>query len=229
MANFLPEPLARRDGLGRRITLGAAAVAAIALLTGATSTGTIGEGADKITWSARDWKMNYKTNVMHLSGDVKIVRGVRDDLSVVADEAEATGTSKDFKNSHWVFTGKVHVRTESQGDLRADRTTLEIVNGALASAHATGSPAQFEQTQSKNGSVAQGHANIADYDVVAGTVKLTGAPWLSYANGQNIVNAASITYNVREQEVQGKGDSGGERAHMTVTPKPDTNAGTGKP
>jgi lipopolysaccharide transport protein LptA len=222
MANSLPE-LA-----GRRVTLGAAAIAAIAVLTGATSSGTIGEGADKITWSAKNWAVNYKTNVMHLSGDVKIVRGVRDDLSVAADEAEATGTSRDFKNSHWVFTGKVHVRTESQGDLHADRTTLEIINGALASAHATGSPAQFEQTQSKNGSLAKGHANTADYDVLAGTVKLTGTPWLSYGNGQNIVSAASITYNVRDQEIEGNGESG-ERAKLTVTPKSDTNAGTGKP
>lgn len=227
MAISLPDLFHIRAGVRRRIALGLAAVAAIALLSGATYTGSIGEGALKITWSARKWSLDYKTNVMHLSGDVKIVRG---DVSVEADEADATGTSQDFKNSHWVFTGKVHVRTESQGDLYAERTTLEITNGALASARVTGSPAQFEQTQSKNGSLAKGHANTVDYDVVAGIVKLTGEPWLSYANGQNVINGKSITYNVRDRQIQGEGDSG-ERSHMTFTPKSghDANAGIGKP
>ena len=64
-------------------------------------------------------------------------------------------TSQDFKNSHWVFTGNVHVRAESQGDLRADRATVEIVNGALASAFVSGSPAQFQQTRAHGGPAGQ--------------------------------------------------------------------------
>ena len=177
-----------------------------------------------------------KTNVMHLSGDVKISQG---DISVAADAAEATimvdsenSHKSDSKNSHWVFTGNVHVRAESQGDLLADRATVEIIKSALASAHATGSPAQFEQTHAKNGDLAKGHSNSADYDVGAGTVTLTGDAVLTLSDGQNIMKAPSITYNVRDRQIEGAGDSAtGERGHMTITPKSghDANAGTGKP
>jgi lipopolysaccharide transport protein LptA len=215
---------ARLPRLCRGIATALAAVAAVGLLTGAT--GTIGGGTGKmpVNWTARKVEMNYKAHVMHLSGDVKIVRG---DLSVAADEAEATSESQDFKDSHWVFTGKVHVRTESQGDLHADRTTLEITKGELTSARVTGSPAQFEQTRSKSGTLATGHANTVDYDVVRATVKLTGDPWLSYSGGQNVMNAPAITYNVRDQEIQGEGDSnstGG--AHVIITPKTQQGTGT---
>ena len=66
-----------------------------------------------------------------------------------------------------MFTGKVHVRAESQGDLHSDHATLEIINGELASALVTGSPAQFEQTRSTTGRLVKGHATTIDYDVAA--------------------------------------------------------------
>jgi lipopolysaccharide transport protein LptA len=151
-------------------------------------------------------------------------------MSVAADAAEAT--MLDAKNSHWVFSGNVHVRAEREGDLRADHATVEITNSALASARVTGSPSQFEQTRSQNGNLAKGHSSTVDYDVMAGTVKLTGDAFLSLSDGQNVMKAPSITYNVRDRQIEGAGDSAtGERGHMTLTPKSshDANAGTGKP
>ena len=234
MAISLLELFHRHRTGARRGLLGLAAVTAIGVLTGASGermascTVSAGPGKEPLTCSARKVEVDYKNNVMHMSGDVKISQG---DISVAADAAQAT-SAKDFKNSHWVFTGNVHVRAESQGDMLADRATVEIINSALASAHVTGTPAQFEQTHAKNGDLAKGHSSTADYDVGAGTVTLTGDAMLTLSNGQNILKGPSITYNVREQNIQITSDAkNGERSHMTLTPKSghDANAGTGKP
>ena len=104
--------------------------------------------------------MDEKTHLMTWSRGVKISRC---DISVSADSAQATG--QDFENSKWVFTGMVHVRTESQGDLHSDQATVEFSNKLLARAIATGSPAQFEQTPSAAGTPVKGHASTIDYDV----------------------------------------------------------------
>jgi lipopolysaccharide export system protein LptA len=226
---FHPHP-----AVGRRGLLGLAAAAAICVLTGASGgrmpscTVSAGPGKEPVTCSASKVDLDYKTNVMHMSGDVKISQA---DISVAADAAQAT-IVKDSKNSHWVFTGNVHVRAEREGDLRADRATVEIINSALASAHATGSPARFEQTHAKNGDLAKGHSNTADYDVVAGTVTLTGDAVLTLSDGQNVLKGPSITYNVREQKIQVTSDAKtAGRSHLTMAPKSghDANAGTGKP
>jgi lipopolysaccharide transport protein LptA len=239
MAISLLDLFHRHRAGARRGLLGLAAITAIGVLTGASGermpscTVSAGPGKEPLTCSARKVEVDYKTNVMHMSGDVKISQG---DISVAADAAQAT-SAKDFKNSHWVFTGNVHVRAESQGDMLADRATVEIINSALASAHVSGSPAQFEQTHAKNGDLAKGHSSTADYDVGAGTVTLTGDAVLGDAvltlsNGQNVLKGPSITYNVREQNIQiTSGAKSGGQSHMTLTPKSghDANAGTAKP
>jgi lipopolysaccharide transport protein LptA len=234
MATSLLDLLHRHPAAARRGLRGVAAAAAIALLGGAgagrmpSCTVSAGPGKEPVICSARTVDLDYKTNVMHMSGDVKISQG---DISVAADAAQAT-IMTDSKNSHWMFTGNVHVRAESEGDLRADRATVEIINSALASAHATGSPAQFEQTHAKNGDLAKGHAVAADYDVGAGTVTLTGDAVLTLSDGQNILTGPSITYNVREKNIQATSDAKSTgRSHLKITPKPghDANAGTAKP
>jgi len=234
MTMSLPDVFHRHPAVARRSLLGLAASAMIALLTGAgggrVASCTVSAGPDKepVTCSAHTVDLDYKTNVLHLSGDVKISQG---EISVAADAAEVTYKT-DSKNSHWVFTGNVHVRAEREGDLRADRATVEIINSVLASAHATGSPAQFEQTHAKNGDLAKGHSNTADYDVVAGTVTLTGDAVLTLSDGQNVLKGPSITYNVREQKIQvtSEGKTAG-RSHLTMAPRSghDANAGTAKP
>jgi lipopolysaccharide export system protein LptA len=220
-------------GVHTRLMLGLAALAALGLLTGASGTRMINftiktaPGKESVTGSARSLELDYKTHLAHLSGDVKISQG---DISIAADAADAT--SLEAKNSHWVFTGNVHVRAEREGDLRADRATVEIINSALASAHATGSPAQFEQTQAKNGDLAKGHSSSADYDVGAGTVTLSGDAVLTLSDGQKVLKGPSITYNVREQDIQVSSDpASGQRSHAIITPKAgrDANAGAAKP
>jgi lipopolysaccharide transport protein LptA len=211
-----------------------AAAAAVAVLTGASGTIKGGPGKEPILWESTSASMDYnKTQHIHLRGDVKISQG---EISVAADEAEATSTSQDSKNSHWVFTGKVHVRSESQGDLHSDHATLEITNGQLASALVTGSPAQFEQTRSTTGRLVKGHANSINYDVASAVVKLTDDAWLTDDHNENDIKACEITYNVRDRQIQGQSDRcPGNRVHMTVLPRnapgsaPPADSGQGKP
>jgi lipopolysaccharide transport protein LptA len=234
MAISLPDFSRRHRVAARRGLLGLAATASLAVLTGADGNRNpscfVGSatGKEPVTCSARVVDLDYKTNLMHMTGDVKISQG---EISVSADAAQAS-FAKDSKNSHWVFTGNVHVRAESEGDLRADHATVEIINSALASAHVNGSPAQFEQTHAKNGDLAKGHSSTADYDVGAGTVTLSGDAVLTLSDGQDVWRGPSIVYNVREKHIQITADSkAGERPHMTLTPKSghDANAGTPKP
>jgi lipopolysaccharide transport protein LptA len=234
MAISLVNRFHRYRAKARRGLLGVAAAAAICVLTGADGSRmpscSLVAGAERepVTCSAQIVDFDYKTNIIHMSRDVKISQG---DISVAADAAQAT-VAKDSKNSHWVFTGNVHVRAEREGDLRADRATVEIINSALASAHATGSPTQFEQTHAKNGDLAKGHSSTADYDVGAGTVTLTGDAVLTLSDGQRVLKGPSITYNVREESIKLTSDAkSGERSHLSVTPKSghDANVGPGKP
>ena len=194
-----------------------ATAAAATLLTGASGTIAVGPGKPPVLWVARSAGMDYEAHVMHLRGDVKISQG---EISIAADQADATATTAEMKTSHWVFTGKVHVRSESRGDLYSDRATVEIRNGELASALMTGAPAQFEQTRSSNGRLVKGHANSINYDVASAVVTLTDDAWLTDDHDENDMKACEITYNVRDRQIQGQSERcPGGRVHMTILPR----------
>jgi lipopolysaccharide transport protein LptA len=225
MANSFPEGRNRGQHLMLVCVLG---LTAITLLTGAAPSGGSGKAApctEKGLLESGPAEMDYQTHLLNFRGGVKISRC---DVTVAAESAQATGT--DFDNSKWVFTGKVHVRTEAQGDLYSDRATVEFVNKVLARATVTGTPAQFEQTQSTSAPPVKGHAGSIDYDVVAGTVKLAGEAWLT--RGDSKMDAPSITYNVRDRKLEGGiGTSPDGRVHMTIVPKSDAGSAPseGKP
>jgi lipopolysaccharide export system protein LptA len=209
--------------MGVLLTRMLAAAAAIGLLTGASGSLTAGKDRPPITWEAHSFSLDTDTHLIHLHGEVKISQknpSPQGEISIEADEAQATSTSKDSKNSHWVFTGKVHVRAESQGDLNSDHATLEILNGELASALVTGSPAQFEQTRSTTGRLVKGHATTINYDVGSAIVKLTGDAWLTDDHNENDMKAPSITYNVRTRQIEGESDRAADsRVHVTILPR----------
>jgi lipopolysaccharide transport protein LptA len=202
----------------QRLALGMALGAIFALPAAATATitGTIPTAAGKapVKYECDQARMDYKGNLLHLRGNVKIWQG---DISVAADEADAKGQSQDFKNSHWDFGGKVHVRSEREGDLRADHAAVEITGGELASAIVTGSPALFEQTRPTAGRLAKGHAGTIDYEVAAATVTLTGDAVLNDDHNGEDLHSPSITYNVRTMNTEADGGPVG-RARMTITP-----------
>ena len=145
--------------------------------------------------------------------DVVISQG---EFTLTADRAEASAL--EFENSHWVFTGNVHIRAEQHGTLQSDRATVEFRNNQMARETITGKPAQFEQTRSDNGILARGHADSIDYEVTAGTIRLRDDAWLS--NGGYDFSAPLITYDIRRQQVQGE-SAPGQRVHVLIVPKQD--------
>ena len=167
-----------------------------------------------INWSSDGpLSLDYLSHHAVLRGNVKIVQG---DVSVVADQVEATGL--DAQDSQWVFTGKVHVHAENQGELHSDKATVRFSHGVVAHVVVTGEPAEFEQANIPGGGQARGHADSIDYDVPAGIVKLNGDSWLS--DGHSELSYPLITYNVREKSLQAEGG----RGHSTVATKASKEA-----
>jgi lipopolysaccharide export system protein LptA len=137
-------------------------------------------------------------------------------MSVSADQAQVTGTKLDFDNSRWVFRGNVKI-TMDQGLLTADHAEVTFANKLLAAAVADGKPAEFEQRVAKSGKLAHGHAELIEYDVARGTVKLSKDAYLS--DGPNDMHGESLKYNILEQKVVADApDQNSQRVHITITP-----------
>lgn len=166
-----------------------------------------------IELDAASTSVDYRTKQVSFR-DLTIRQG---ELKVVAARGEATGL--DFKNSRWVLTGDVRIDAERRGSLRSERATIDFRDNHMASALATGHPAQFEQSGSANHMPARGHADAIHYDVAAGTVTLTHDAWLS--DGRNELAGPEIIYNINRQAVEAQGTkpgSRGGRVHMTIVP-----------
>lgn len=194
--------------LAARIVLGAPAAPRTAPRHGVpsitTQHGTISVDADKT-------EVDYSTHQMRLK-NVVITQG---DLSVTADSAEAAGIS--FDNSRWVFTGNVHISSTQLGALQSDSATVDFLKDRLENALVKGNPAEFEQTTSKSGVLARGHADTIEYTVSTDTVRLTGNARLQY--GGTETTAPVMVYNIREQRLQFAGAAApGGRVHIIATP-----------
>jgi lipopolysaccharide export system protein LptA len=167
-----------------------------------------------ISLDADSGNIDYKTHQVML----KMVIITQGDMRLTADRAEASGIN--FDNSRWIFTSNVHITSEQLGDLRSDSATVEFRNDRLESALVTGNPAEFEQTTSKTGVLARGHADSIEYKVSTDTVRLTGNAQLQY--GGTETTAPVVVYNVRDQRLQfaGAAEPGGRVHIVTTPPKP---------
>lgn len=132
-------------------------------------------------------------------------------LSIKADVAEATRL--DFENSRWLFKGNVVI--ENQGTtVWCDDAELVFLGHELRAATLTGTPARFEQPRA-GGRRTEGRAGAIDYNVTAGTVRLTRNAWLS--DGANEVSGERISYDLRREYVTADAESGGQ-VHMKINP-----------
>src|ERR1700676_4556215 len=125
-----------------------------------------------ISLDAQSSELDYKNNNL-LFHKVRITQG---NLSVAADQAQATGL--DFENSRWVFRGNVKI-TMDQGQLTSDEAEITFAKKLLSKALVNGNPAAFEQRIAKTGKLAQGRADTIDYDVAKGWVNYSKNDWLS--------------------------------------------------
>jgi lipopolysaccharide transport protein LptA len=163
-----------------------------------------------ISLDAQSSELDYKNNNL-LFRKVRITQG---NMSVAADQAQATGL--DFENSRWVFRGNVKI-TMDQGQLTSDEAEITFAKKLLSKAVVKGNPAAFEQRIAKTGKLAQGRADIIDYDVAKGVVHLSKSAWLS--DGQNEIRGESLKYNVLAQNIVAEAsEQGSQRVHIIITP-----------
>jgi lipopolysaccharide transport protein LptA len=163
-----------------------------------------------ISLDAQSSELDYKNNNL-IFHKVRITQG---NMSVAADQAQATGL--DFENSHWVFRGNVRI-TMDQGQLTSDEAEITFSKKLLSKAIVHGNPAAFEQRIAKTGKLAQGRAELIDYDVAKGVVHLSKNAWLS--DGQNEIRGESLKYNVLAQNIVAEAsEQGSQRVHIIITP-----------
>jgi lipopolysaccharide transport protein LptA len=163
-----------------------------------------------ISLDAQSSELDYKNNNL-IFRKVRITQG---DMSVAADQAQATGL--DFENSRWVFRGNVKI-TMNDGQLTSDEAEITFVKKLLSKAIANGNPAAFEQRIAKTGKLAQGRADSIDYDVAKGVVHFSKSAWLS--DGQNEIRGESLKYNVLAQNIVAESaEQGSQRVHIIITP-----------
>jgi lipopolysaccharide transport protein LptA len=166
-----------------------------------------------ISLDAQSSELDYKNNNL-IFHKVRITQG---NMSVAADQAQATGL--DFENSHWVFRGNVKI-TMDQGQLNSDEAEITFSKKLLSKAIVHGNPAAFEQRIAKTGKLAQGRAELIDYDVAKGVVHLSKSAWLS--DGQNEIRGESLKYNVLAQNIVAEAsEQGSQRVHIIITPPPN--------
>jgi lipopolysaccharide export system protein LptA len=168
-----------------------------------------------ILLDAQSTEVDLRTNTA-VFNKVRISQG---NIAITADQGHASQTTAlNFDNNLWVFRGNVKITME-QGLLTADEAQITFVNKVLTRAVANGKPAAFEQMVAKTGKLAKGRANLIDYEVSNGVVRLSKDAYLS--DGQNEIRGESLKYNVRAQSVAAEAaEQGSQRVHIIITPPP---------
>jgi lipopolysaccharide transport protein LptA len=143
--------------------------------------------------------------------DIDIVDTTRGVSRIKAERAEATGL--DLGSSQWLLTGNVQVFMP-QGELHADKATVQFANKRIESMTAEGAPAQFEH-KLENGQSAHGHARVITFDMEHNDLQLNGDGWLS--DGCNEINSSHIAYDLATQRVRADSAPGdGGQVHGTI-------------
>jgi lipopolysaccharide export system protein LptA len=195
----------------------AAAITAITAINETPAAGVAGgsspdrEGCfEPLCYTASRLEAERNRMVLH---DINIIDTTRGITRIKADLAEANGP--DLGNSDWVLTGHVQVFMP-QGNLSADKATVQFVNKRIASMSAQGAPAEFEHhvdgtaqglapgdgANRGHGQVetARGRARQIDYDMEHDLLTLKGDSWLT--DGCNEINSQSIVYDIANQSVR---------------------------
>lgn len=159
-------------------------------------------------------EIDMRKDEHHFRGNVRISQGP---MFITADTAMAQGASQN-DSSRWTFQRNVHVQT-SDADLRAEKAIAQVVNGAIANATVTGSPAAFEQRNASDDKKVHGRAGEIQYDFARGIVRMSNDVWFSY--GGNEFRGAVVVYYVRDERVVVNPDGKNQgRVNITVRPRP---------
>ena len=101
--------------------------------------------------------------------------------------------------------------------LESGEAEVTFRNNEISRAVIRGQPASFEQRLKDEQKLARGRASSIEYDVRAGTVRLSGNAWLT--DGQNEIRGDTLIYDIGRQRIVGNPtgrDPGG--VHITIKP-----------
>jgi lipopolysaccharide transport protein LptA len=193
----------------------AGALASFGAVWGATNSGL------PINLEAASSDFDYRNNTL-LFRRVRITQGT---MEVEAEEARANGLN--FENSEWNLSGSVRIQMPD-GRLNSGQAEVTFRNNEIARAVIRGSPASFQQQLKDEQKLARGRASAIEYDVQAGTVRLTGDAWLT--DGQNEIRGDTLVYDIDRQRIVANPtgrDPGG--VHITINPRTGTTETTEAP
>jgi lipopolysaccharide export system protein LptA len=146
-------------------------------------------------------------------------------MSITADQGQANeqrSTDLYFENNVWNFRGNVKITVE-QGQLFSDDAQITFVNNVLSKAIANGKPASFEQSVTKTGKPAKGHAQTIDYDAAKHLVRFLKDAYLT--NGDHEITGQALKYDVLAQKVIAEeAEQNSQRVRITITPPPPKTA-----
>ena len=146
-------------------------------------------------------------------------------MSISADQGQANeqrSTDLYFENNVWNFRGNVKITVE-QGQLFSDDAQITFVNNVLSKAVVNGKPASFEQTVTKTGKPAKGHAETIDYDAAKHLVRFLKNAYVT--NGDHEMLGQSVKYDILGQKViADEAEQNSQRVHIIITPPPPKTA-----
>ena len=189
-------------------------VAAIVVLHDAASAATSSELPINLEAASSDF--DYRNNTL-LFRRVRISQGT---MQVEADEARANGLN--FENSEWNLSGSVRIHVPD-GRLNSGQANVTFRNNEISRAVIRGQPASFEQRLKDEQKLARGRASAIEYDVQAGTVRLSGDAWLT--DGQNEIRGDTLIYDIGQQRIVGN-PTGRDPGGVRITIKPGTESTT---
>ena len=169
-----------------------------------------------IVLDAASSDFDYKNNTL-LFRRVKITQGT---MQVEAEEARANGLN--FENSEWNLSGDVRIQMPDRR-LNSGAAQVTFRNNEIARAVIRGQPASFEQRLKDEGKLARGRARSIEYDVQAGTVRLTGDAWLT--DGQNEIQGDTLIYNIDQESIKAN-PTGQDQGRVIITINPRTGTTT---
>ena len=165
--------------------------------------------------------IDLKTNSAVFS-KIRISQG---GMSITADQGQANeqrSTDLYFENNVWNFRGNVKIVVE-QGQLFSDDAQITFVNNVLSKAIVNGKPASFEQTVTKTGKPAKGHADTIDYDASKHLVRFLKNAYVT--NGDHEMLGQSVKYDILGQKViADEAEQNSQRVHIIITPPPPKTA-----
>lgn len=142
-------------------------------------------------------------------------------LHIEADDAEADRL--DFDDSRWRFRGNVYI--ENIGTkIYADYAEIHFKGHQIHKAVMRGEPVRFKQMRAKDQQLTQGHAELMEYDLRAGLIRMSRNAWLS--DGANEVSGNRIMYDLVKEYIIADADESGH-VRMKIIPSDENLRDTG--